>query len=46
MFISYISLKFVTYNCFNYIFNYFKKYLITYVRISKCKHFKILKSVN
>ncbi len=26
--------------------NYFKKYLITYVRTCKCKGFKILKSVN
>ncbi len=39
MFWSYISLKFLTYNCFNYLFicNYFKKYVITYVRICKCK---------
>ncbi len=36
---SYTSLKFSTYNCFNY---YFKKYLITYVRICKWKEFKIL----
>ncbi len=34
---------------FSYFFliiNKFKKYLITYVRICKCKDFKILKSVN
>ncbi len=47
MFWSYISLKFLTYNCFIFLIcNYFKKYLITYVRICKCKDFKILKSVN
>ncbi len=36
MFWSYISFKFLKY----------KKYLITYARIIKCKDFKILKSVN
>ncbi len=34
MFISYISLKFLTYNCFNYIWDYFFKYLITFKYIS------------
>ncbi len=35
--------------CYLYVLNnfiYFKKYFITYVRICKCKDFKILKLVN
>ncbi len=56
MFLSYISLKFLTYNCLIFFFFQFviilKKYLITYCIckctycICKCKDFKILKSVN
>ncbi len=44
MFWNDISLKFLTYNGFNKLF--YLMYLITYVRICKCKDFKILKSVN
>ncbi len=44
---SYISLTFLKYKRINIFFICnFKKYLITYVRICKCKDFKILKSVN
>ncbi len=47
MFLSYIKLKCLIYNRFNYLFVIIKKkYLITYARKCKCKDFKILKSVN
>ncbi len=49
MFWIYISLIFLTYNCFNIFFKciiILKNYLTTHVRKFKCKDFKILKSVN